>query len=161
MKQAAGTSRALSGLSALLVLLFCAGGALAQSPAPSGLLKTHLDFLEQEGFKVEVRSAAHATFRREGRTYVVVVDESDPAYFRLELRFRAEAIDADERARRLEAIAAAMIGTKVARAYIDREGLLVFQVAYHQASPGDANRSMGRFFRMIDTAYDHYRRALR
>lgn len=151
--QAAGTTL----LSAALVL-GTATPALAQTYTKDQLQQTYMQYLQTEGFNPNVTQAGNVRFRREGRFYIIYVDERDPEYFRLVLSFSAEDKSPAARQRRLEGANLATTETKVVKAYVDSDGDPNFACEMFLIVPGDFKTHLSRLLRAIDTAYDKYNR---
>lgn len=49
------------------------------------LQRLYKDFLTEEGYKPELDSDGDVRFKREGKTYVIIIDAKDPEFFRLVL----------------------------------------------------------------------------
>lgn len=147
---------ALSG-----ALLFAATGpALAQTYTKDQLQQTFMSYLSQEGYNPNVTQAGNVRFRREGKFYIIYVDEKDPEYFRLVLSFSAEDKSPQARLRRLEGANLATNETKVVKAYIDNDGDPNFACEMFLIVPGDFKTHLSRLLRAIDTAYDKYNRKI-
>jgi len=147
---------ALSG-----ALLFAAAGpALAQTYTKDQLQQTFMAYLSQEGYNPNVTQAGNVRFRREGKFYIIYVDEKDAEYFRLVLSFSAEDKSPQARLRRLEGANLATTETKVVKAYIDSDGDPNFACEMFLIVPGDFKTHLSRLLRAIDTAYDKYNRKI-
>jgi hypothetical protein len=83
-----------------------------------GVADTYLEFLQGEGFRPEVDEAGDISFKCEGRVYYLMVDEDDPAYFRL-LFPNFWSIDSEaEHQRAVLAAAEVTAEIKVAKVYV-------------------------------------------
>lgn len=49
------------------------------------LQRLYMGFLTEEGFKPDLDSDGDVRFKREGKTYVIIIDAKDPEFFRLVL----------------------------------------------------------------------------
>lgn len=137
--------------------LFCAaGGASAQTYTKAQLQETYSAYLSSEGFRPELTQAGNVRFRREGKTYVIYVDERDPTYFRMVLSFSTDDKSPAARLRRLEGVNAASGETKVIKAYIDGDADPVFSAEMFLVVPGDFKTTLARLLRAMDSAYDKY-----
>ena len=134
---------ALSGA----LLLAAAGPALAQTYTKDQLQQTFMSYLSQEGYNPNVTQAGNVRFRREGKFYIIYVDEKDPEYFRLVLSFSAEDKSAQARLRRLEGANLATTETKVVKAYIDSDGDPNFACEMFLIVPGDFKTHLSRLLR--------------
>ena len=143
---------------ALLTLVLLMGGASAkaQTYTAAQLQETYSAYLATEGFRPEVTSGGNVRFRREGRTYAIMVEEKDPTFFRLVLSFSSEDKTAAMRARRLEACNVASADTKVVKAYLDNDGDPTFSAEMFLVVPGDFKTMLSRVLRAIDSSYEKY-----
>ena len=137
-------------------LAVAAGGACAQTYTKQQLQETYTTYLASEGFRPEVTSNGNVRFRREGRVYVIYVDERDPTFFRLQLVFSPDDKSAAMRTKRVEGTNLATGETKVIKAYIDGDGDIIFAAEMFVIVPGDFKTTIGRLFRAMDSAYDKY-----
>ncbi len=115
------TFLAQASLCAALVLANTAP-ALAQQYSKQQLQQTYMAHQQTEGYVPALTELGNVRFRREGRNYIILVDEKDPEYFRLSLGFTAEDKSAPARQKRLEAVNVASLQTKVVKATLDGEG---------------------------------------
>ena len=147
---------ALSG-----ALLFAASApALAQQYSKDQLQQTYMAYLQSEGYNPNITQAGNVRFRREGKFYIIYVDEKDPEYFRLVLSFSAEDKSAQARLKRLEGANVATLETKVVKAYIDSDGDPNFACEMFLIVPGDFKTHLSRLLRAMDTAYDKYNKKI-
>lgn len=137
-------------------IAFAAAGAGAQTYTKQQLQETYSGYLAQEGYRPELTNAGNVKFRREGRIYVIYVDERDPTFFRLQLLFTPEDKSSAMRAKRVEGANAATGDTKVIKAYIDSDGDIVFAAEMFLIVPGDFKTTITRLFRAMDSAYEKY-----
>jgi hypothetical protein len=137
-----------------------ASPALAQTYTKDQLQQTFMAHLQTEGFNPNVTQAGNVRFRREGRFYIIYVDEKDPEYFRLVLSFSADDKSPAARLRRLEGANLATTETKVVKAYVDSDGDPNFACEMFLIVPGDFKTHLNRLLRAIDTAYDKYNRKI-
>jgi hypothetical protein len=134
--------------------------ALAQVYTKEQLQQTYVSYLQTEGYNPNITQAGNVRFRREGKYYIIYVDEKDPEYFRLVLSFSADDKSAQARLRRLEGTNLATTETKVVKAYIDSDGDPNFASEMFLIVPGDFKTHLSRLLRAIDTAYDKYQRKI-
>jgi hypothetical protein len=137
-------------------LLAGAGSASAQTYTKEQLQETYTTYLTSEGFRPELTQSGNVRFRREGRSYVIYVDEKDPTYFRLVLAFSAEDKSAQARARRLEGCNTASAEVKVIKAFLDSDGDPTFSAEMFLVVPGDFKTTLSRLLRATDNAYSKY-----
>ena len=139
-------------------LVLGSAAASAQTYTKAQLQETYTAFLSTEGFRPEITPSGNVRFRREGRSYVIYVDEDDPTYFRLVLAFSAEDKSPQARARRLEGCNTASAEVKVVKAFLDRDGDPTFASEMFLVVPGDLKTTLLRLLRATDNAYDKYRK---
>jgi len=137
-------------------LLLGAGAASAQSYTKAQLQETYSAYLGSEGFRPEITQSGNVRFRREGRSYVIFVDENDPTYFRLVLAFSAEDKSPQARLRRLEGCNTASAEVKVVKAFLDSDGDPTFSSELFLVVPGDFKTLLSRLLRATDNAYEKY-----
>jgi hypothetical protein len=120
-----------SALSLGLLSLFL----LASSPAlmaqkgddkeKKAVQKMYSKYLSDEGFKPEVDEDGDVRFKREGKTYFINVDPSDPMCFRLVLANIWPIENEEERAQVRVAMDHCNAQAKVAKAYMVRDNVWV------------------------------------
>lgn len=151
--------RKLLAPAALCSALMLAGmPALAQTYTKEQLQQTYVQYLNAEGFNPNLTQAGNVRFRREGKFYIIYVDEKDPEYFRLVLSFTADDKTPAGRLKRIEGANLATTETKVVKAYVDSDGDPNFAAEMFLIVPGDFKTHFSRLLRAIDTAYDKYTR---
>ena len=83
--------------------------------------RIYMAHLREEGYAPSIDDDGDIAFKREGYTYYVIIDETDPTLLFLLLpNIKALNTDAD-RARAADAISHANANTKVAKAYLARQ----------------------------------------
>ena len=137
-------------------LALCAGTAAAQTYTKAQLQETYSQHLAAEGFRPELTAQGNVRFKRESRTYAVMVDEADPTFYRVVLSFSADDKSAAARLRRLEGTNLASAEAKVIKAYIDSDGDPVFSAEMFLVVPGDFKTTLVRVLRAMDSAYEKY-----
>ena len=160
MKLKSLLAQAALGGAIAFTALTTATPALAQTYTKDQLQQTFVAYLTQEGYNPNITQAGNVRFRREGKFYIIYVDEKDAEYFRLVLSFSAEDKSPQARLRRLEGANLATTETKVVKAYIDSDGDPNFACEMFLIVPGDFKTHLGRLLRAIDTAYDKYNRKI-
>jgi hypothetical protein len=142
----------------ILLAAFAAAPAQAQTYNRQQLQDTYAGHLRAEQLAPEVNASGNIRFRREGRTYVLHVDERDPLYFRLTMAFTASDRSAEARRRQLEGCNTASAEVKVVKCFLDEDGDPVFASEMFLIVPGDFKASFTRLLRAMDSAYDRYNR---
>jgi hypothetical protein len=137
-------------------MALCASSAHAQTYTKQQLQETYSTFLASEGFRPEITNSGNVRFRREGRAYVIYVDENDPTFFRLVLAFSADDKSAAMRQRRLEGINTASSEVKVIKSFLDSDGDPTFAAEMFLVVPGDFKSTLSRLLRAMDNAYEKY-----
>ena len=140
----------------VFVLVLGAGSAAAQTYTKAQLQETYSAHLSSEGFRPEITQSGNVRFRREGRSYVIFVEENDPTYFRLVLAFSAEDKSPQARIRRLEGCNTASAEVKVVKAFLDNDGDPTFSSEMFLIVPGDFKTTLSRLLRATDNAYETY-----
>lgn len=156
MTRALPLARASAGFALCAALLFAAGNSAAQTYTKAQLQETYSAHLATEGFRPEITASGNVRFRREGRSYVIYVDEKDPTYFRIVLAFSAEDKSPQMRARRLEGCNTATAEVKVVKAFLDSDGDPTFSSEMFLIVPGDFKTTLSRTLRAMDNAYEKY-----
>jgi hypothetical protein len=143
---------------AFAVAALAAGAARAQSYATQQLQDIYSGHLAAEGLKPELNASGNVRFRREGRSYVIHVDERDPLYFRLTMAFAVEDKSAAARQRRLEGCNTATSEVKVIKCFLDDDGDPTFAAEMFVVVPGDFKLALNRALRAMDSAYERFNR---
>lgn len=141
-------------------LMLALGAASAQTYTKEQLQQTYTSHLASEGFAPSLTAQGNVRFKREGRTFAIMVDERDPTYFRLVLSFSSDDKSAAARLRRLEATNVASADTKVVKAYIDSDGDPIFSAEMFLVVPGDFKTTLARTLRAVDSAYEKYNKKM-
>ena len=149
---------ALRAGTAVAMLLPCL--AIAQSYTRQQLQDTYSSQISSESLKPEVTTSGNVRFRRDGRTYVIHVDDRDALYFRLTMAFVADDKSHDMRQRRLEGCNTATAEVKVIKCFLDEDGDPNFAAEMFLIVPGDFKASFTRTLRALDSAYDRYTRKM-
>ncbi len=137
---------------------FAAGTASAQTYTKAQLQQTYSSYLSTEGFRPELTPSGNVRFKREGRSYVIMVDETDPTFFNLVLGFAEKDKSPQARARRLEGCNTASAEVKVVKAYLDRDGDPTFSSELFLTEPGEFKTTLTRLLSAMDRAFEKYRR---
>lgn len=152
------TSRLLR--SVLLTLLWLPLAVLAQPAATTytkaQLQETYSSFLATEGYRPETLSTGNIKFRREGRTYVIYVDERDPTYFRMQMSYIYDDKSDAQRLRRVDAMNYAISEVKVVKGYALADGSVYFSAELFLIVPGDFKMVLGRLFSGLDLALQKF-----
>ena len=132
----------------------------AQSYTRQQLQDTYANQISSESLQAEVTSSGNVRFRRDGRTYVIHVDDRDALYFRLTMAFVADDKSLEMRQRRLEGCNTATAEVKVIKCFLDEDGDPNFAAEMFLIVPGDFKASFTRTLRALDSAYDRYTRKI-
>ena len=144
----------------LSAALLGAGSASAQTYTQQQLQEIFSSHLASESWRPELNAAGNVRFRRDGRNYVIHVDERDPLYFRLTMAFAADDKSASARQRRLEACNSATSEVKVVKCFLDEDGDPTFAAEMFLVVPGDFKLAFPRTLRAMDSAHDRFQRRL-
>jgi hypothetical protein len=139
-------------------LALAGASATAQTYTKDQLQQIYMQHLNTEGYNPNITQAGNVRFRREGRFYIIYVDEKDPEYFRLVLSFSADDKTPAARSKRVEGANLATTETKVIKAYVDSDGDPNFAAEMFLIVPGDFKTHFQRLLRAIDTAYEKYQK---
>lgn len=137
-------------------LALAAGTAQAQTYTQQQLQEIFSSHLAAESLRPELNAAGNLRFRRDGRNYVIHVDERDALYFRLTMAFVADDKSPAMRQRRLEGCNAATAEVKVVKCFLDEEGDPTFAAEMFLVVPGDFKLSFARTLRAMDSAYGRF-----
>ncbi len=132
----------------------------AQTYTRQQLQDTYATQISSESLKAEVTTSGNVRFRRDGRTYVIHVDDRDALYFRLTMAFVADDKSHEMRQRRLEGCNTATAEVKVIKCFLDEDGDPNFAAEMFLIVPGDFKASFTRTLRALDSAYDRYTRKM-
>ena len=146
----------LAAVALCTALVIGTRSASAQTYTKAQLQETYSAHLAAEGFRPEITQSGNVRFRREGRSYVIYVDENDPTYFRLVLAFSAEDKSPQARLRRIEGCNTASAEVKVVKAFLDSDGDPNFSSEMFLIVPGDFKTMLARLLRATDNAYEKY-----
>jgi hypothetical protein len=134
--------------------------ASAQTYTQQQLQEIFSSHLTAESLRPEINAAGNVRFRRDGRNYVIHVEERDALYFRLTMAFAADDKSPTMRQRRLEGCNAATAEVKVVKCFLDEDGDPTFAAEMFLVVPGDFKLSFARTMRAMDSAYDRFQRRL-
>jgi arginine/ornithine N-succinyltransferase beta subunit len=104
----------------------------------------YVDFLKAEGYLPEVDESGHVHFKREGITYYILIDATDPAYLRLWLPNFWRAADDASRREALDALNTVHAQIKVAKVVMDKDGHASSYVEIFASGPEEAARLLPR-----------------
>ena len=90
----------------------------AGSHNKESLQQMYMDYLVEEGFRPEIDGDGDVHFKKEGRSYYIIVNETDLEYFRLIFPSYWKIEDENERMRVLVAAEVANRTSKVAKTFI-------------------------------------------
>ena len=139
--------------------LFAAiSGASAQTYTQQQLQDIFMSQLGSDGLQPEILSSGKLRFRRDGRNYLIHIDDRDALYFRMTMAFVADDKTLTMRQRRLEGCNTATAEVKVVKCFLDEDGDPTFASELFVVVPGDFKLSMARMLRAMDSAYERYTR---
>lgn len=141
-------------------LAFASSTLHAQTYTQQQLQEIFSSHLTAESLRPEINAAGNVRFRRDGRNYVIHVDERDSLYYRMTMAFVADDKSAAMRQRRLEGCNAATSEVKVVKCFLDEEGDPTFAAEMFLVVPGDFKLSFARTLRAMDSAYDRFQRRM-
>lgn len=134
------------------------GTAKAQTYTKQQLQEIYSSHLVNEGFRPKVDNDGDISFRSEGRTFWILLDEDDPTFFiMLFMGFIQEDKSPQMRLRRLEGCNIANHKIKVIKCSLDKEGDPIFAAEMFLTDPGDFKTNISRLLRAIESSYKEYR----
>ena len=83
----------------------------------SPLANVYLEHLKDEGYRPALDDDGDIYFKKEGKTYLIILDEDDPTFFRLVFPNFWEIESDEERERVVHAASAATAATKVTKVF--------------------------------------------
>lgn len=116
----------------------------------AALQQMYVDFLAGEGYRPEVDGDGDVVFKKEGRTYYIMVDDRDPEFFRLAFPAIWQIDDEEERSRVLIAAEEANRNCKVAKTYIMGGNRVWVNTELFVAQPEDFKRVFTRALSSAD-----------
>jgi len=118
-------------------------------------LDLYRDYLTREGYRPSVDSDGDVVFKREGKTYLIIVDEKDKSFFRIILPNFWKIEDDNERLRILEACDYANSFSKVAKIHTVKDNVWAV-VELFLAKPQDFEPVFERSCRALDHALSNF-----
>ncbi len=139
---------------AALTVAWHGASAFGKDPAEQTVSKAELqrlyrDFLAEEGYKPDVDADGDVRFKREGRTYCIIIDEKDPVFFRLVLPNIWEIESEAERKQVLIAADASNAKSKVSKVCTMGDNVWV-SIELFVGEPGDFKKVFTRALSAID-----------
>lgn len=141
-------------------LALAGSGLQAQTYTQQQLQEIFSSHLTAESLRPEINAAGNVRFRRDGRNYVIHVDDRDALYYRMTMAFVADDKSPAMRQRRLEGCNAATSEVKVVKCFLDEDGDPTFAAEMFLVVPGDFKLSFARTLRAMDSAYDRFQRRM-
>jgi hypothetical protein len=141
-------------------LALACNGAQAQTYTQQQLQEIFSSHLTAESLRPEINAAGNVRFRRDGRSYVIHVDDRDALYYRMTMAFASDDKSPGMRQRRLEGCNAATSEVKVVKCFLDEDGDPTFAAEMFLVVPGDFKLSFARTLRAMDSAYDRFQRRM-
>lgn len=141
-------------------LALVSSGLQAQTYTQQQLQEIFSSHLTAESLRPEINAAGNVRFRRDGRNYVIHVDDRDSLYYRLTMAFASDDKSPAMRQRRLEGCNAATSEVKVVKCFLDEDGDPTFAAEMFLVVPGDFKLSFARTLRAMDSAYDRFQRRM-
>ena len=141
-----------------LVLSTGAAGAedqTADAPSKEQLQQLYIEYLVAEGYRPSIDGDGDIEFKREGRTYFIIVSEKDPEFFRLVLANIWNIEDDAERSRVLVAADHSNAVSKVSKVYIVKDNVWVC-VELFVAAPQDFRGVFARSMSAMDAGVTNY-----
>jgi hypothetical protein len=111
----------------------------------------YMAYLRQEGYAPSVNSAGDVSFKVEGGSYFISVNEDDPVYFGIVYPGFWKIESEEERAKASAVIMSANRTTKVAKAYIESWDNTSIEADIYLNTPEDFKRHLSRMLTAIRT----------
>ncbi|MBW1882076.1 MAG: hypothetical protein JRJ58_01000 [Deltaproteobacteria bacterium] len=149
---------ALGAVTLILVLSTGAAGAKDQAAGAQNkeqLQRLYVEYLSAEGYRPSIDGDGDVKFKREGRTYFIIVSEKDPEFFRLVLANIWEIENDVERSRVLQAADHSNAASKVSKVYIVKDNVWVC-VELFVAAPEDFRGVFQRSMSAMETGVSNY-----
>ncbi len=121
----------------------------------SGASEAYSTFLTNEGYRPTLDSDGDVVFKREGRTYLILIDDADPTFFRLVFPNFWEIESDPERLQVLLAAQSATADTKVAKVFIVGDNVWA-SVEQFVSEPASATAVFDRALGAIDSAVSRF-----
>ncbi|HOI00363.1 MAG TPA: hypothetical protein PLE85_07430 [Bacteroidales bacterium] len=119
------------------------------------LQQMYVNFLKDEGYKPEVDDDGDVKFKREGRTYFILVQETDMEFFTIILPNIWEIESEEERAKVIVACDASNAKTKVTKVYSFKDNVWV-TVELFIRQPEDFKGVFARAMNAIDSGAGNF-----
>ena len=148
----------LGAVTLILVLSTSFAGAkdqAADAPSKEQLQRLYVEYLSAEGYRPSIDGDGDVKFKREGRTYFIIVSEKDPEFFRLVLANIWEIEGDVERSRVLQAADHSNAVSKVSKVYIVKDNVWVC-VELFVAAPEDFRGVFQRSMSAMETGVSNY-----
>lgn len=143
-------------IAATLTVSLGVGPAAAEGFTRQQLQDIYVKHLSEEGYRPEVSKAGNVTFRKEGRPYVILIDEKDPVFFRMIVVFGVKDKSSQARLRRLESCNVAVSEVKVIKCFLDAQGDPTFAAEAFLPAPEQFKLFLERMLRGMDSAFNSY-----
>ena len=149
-------ARTILGAVIVLILVLSTGTAAAgDTPSKEQLQRLYVEHLEAEGYRPSIDVDGDVQFKREGRTYFIIISEKDPEFFRLVLANIWKIEDDLERSRVLVAADHSNAVSKVAKVYMVKDNVWVC-VELFLAAPEDFRGIFERSMSAMEAGVSNY-----
>jgi len=118
------------------------------------------DYLSGEGFMPSLDDDGDVVFKKEGRTYIIVIDENDEEFFRLVFPNFWPIESEDEREKVIKASCDATAKTKVAKIFPVRDNVWG-TIELFVETPGSARAVISRSMSALMAAVDTFAQSMR
>ncbi len=148
----------LGAVTLILVLSTGVAGAkdqAADAPNKEHLQRLYVEYLSAEGYRPIIDDDGDVKFKREGRTYFIIVSVQDPEFFRLVLANIWKIEDDVERSRVLEAADHSNAVSKVSKVFIVKNNVWV-SVELFVAAPEDFRGVFELSMSAMETGVSNY-----
>ncbi len=117
-------------------------------------------YLRDEGYKPETDTDGDVRFKSEGLTYYILIDETDPTYFRVILPGIWSLDSPDEKRRAVDAAIAVTTSTKVAKVFPVKDNVWV-AVELYLPEVADFKAVLPRTLRVLPLAAREFAKRMR
>ncbi len=149
-------ARTILGAVIVLILVLSTGTAAAgDTPSKEQLQRLYVEHLEAEGYRPSIDADGDIQFKREGRTYFIIISERDPEFFRLVLANIWKIEDDSERSRVLVAADHSNAVSKVSKVYLVQDNVWVC-VELFLAAPEDFKGVFERSLAAMEVGVSNY-----
>jgi hypothetical protein len=148
----------VASLGAVLVAAMCLTvGAEETAYTKKTLQDFYVAYLQKEGFRPEIDDDGNVRFKREGKNFVINIEEQDPSFLKIDTAVVSTDKTPETFRKRLAAANHANNKTKVAKVVAFDDGA-IFSIEMWLPKPEDTTAGFERLLNALDYAVDLYRK---